>query len=400
MYDILLKLGFLILHLIPGEKYKKWRLAQKQLFDKFKLNKKKVIWIHCASLGEYEHIKPLISELQKINPVMNITFFSPAGYHHFHDVNLIKQKSYLPLDTRENMKSFIRVMNPMMVIIAKNDIWPNMVTYLKESNIPLYSIGSKIHRKKTRNWLIRKYYKKYFSKISHIFCEDQFTYQFIKNEKISDCSIIGNTRINQILFDKKYQFNNKKILNFIDQTTTIIYGSVEDNDYEKIINFIHSKKDVKHIIVPHEINPSIINKIEGRILSNYVLYSAIEENVKTKKNILIVDKFGILKHLYKYSKIAYVGGGFNKGIHNTLEAVVHGNFVLFGPKYKKFEEACWLIEKQVGKSIKNHIELREEINNFLKRPQSKENITKKILSFLKTKQQNLDSTIEIIKNTK
>jgi 3-deoxy-D-manno-octulosonic-acid transferase len=400
MYDILLKLVYLILHLIPSKKYKKWRLAQKQLFKTFKPNKKKVIWIHCASLGEYEHIKALIPELQKINPLINITFFSPSGYDYFYDIHLIKQKSYLPLDTKENIKSFIKIMNPMMVIISKNDIWPNMVTYLQAYNIPSYSVGSKLNSKKIKNWFVKKYYKKYFSKISHIFCEDQFTYQFIKNEKISDCSIIGNTRINQILLDKEYQFNNDKILNFINQKTTIIYGSVEDNDYEKIIDFIHSKKDVKHIIVPHEINPSIIKKIERRILSNYILYSTIEENINTKKNILIVDKFGILKHLYKYSTIAYVGGGFNQGIHNTLEAVIHGNFVLFGPKYKKFEEAYWLIDKQIGKSISNHIELREEINSFLKNPQSKENIAKKILSFLTTKQQNLDSVIEIIKNKK
>ena len=400
MYNILLKLAYLILQLIPNEKYKKWRVSQKQLFEKFNPNDKKVIWIHCASFGEYEHIKPLIPHLQNINPLINITFFSPSGYDNFHDFNLIKQKSYLPLDTKENMTSFIKIMNPMMVIISKNDIWPNMATCLKEDNIPLYSIGSKLNRKKTRNWFVKKYYKKYYSKISHIFCEDEFTYQFIKNEKITECSIIGNTRINQILLDKKHQFKDEKIMNFIDTKRTIIYGSVENNDYDKIMKFIHSRKDLKHIIVPHEINTTIIKQIKEKISSNYILYSAIKNNRKTQNNILIVDKFGILKQLYKYSNIAYVGGGFNNGIHNTLEAVVHGNFVLFGPKHKQFEESYWLIEQQIGKSIRNYIELSTEINDFLKNPQSKENITKKILSFLKTKQQNLNFIIKTIQNTK
>mgnify|MGYP001304797660 CR=1 FL=1 len=400
MYNILLKLIYLILYLNPNEKYKKWRFAQKQIFEKFKPNKKKVIWIHCASLGEYEHIKALIPELQKINPLINITFFSPSGYHHFQNFDLIQQKSYLPLDTKDNMKSFIHIMNPMMVIISKNDVWPNMVTCLKEYNIPSYSIGCKLHSKKTKNWFVRKYYKKYFSQINHIFCEDEFTYQFMKNEKITGCSTIENMRINQILIDREHKFHDNKILNFIEKKRTIIYGSLEENDYDKIIDFIHSRKDVKHIIVPHEINSKIIKKIEGCFFSNCVLYSAIEKHKKTQKNVLIVDKFGILKHIYQYSNIAYVGGGFNNGIHNTLEPVVHGNFVLFGPKYKKFKEAFWLIEKHIGKSIRNHTELSEEINTFLKKPQSKKNISKKILSFLKAKQQNIDTILEIIKTKK
>ena len=310
------------------------------------------------------------------------------------------------------MKSFIKIMNPMMVIISKNDIWPNMLSYLKEYNIPLYCIGFNLNSKKTKNWLIRKYYKKYLSNISHIFCQDKLTYQFMKNEKIAECSIIGNTRINQILLDKENQFNDEKIINyFIAKKRTIIYGSLEDNDYDKVINFIHSRKDINHIIVPHEINTTIIKKIEKKISGDlvqssiYILYSAaFNLNLQLPRslypNILIVDKFGVLKHLYKYSNIAYVGGGFNDGIHNTLEPVVHGNFVLFGPKYKQFEEAYWLIEQQIGKPINNYVELSTEINNFLEKNQSNENISKNILSFLKTKQQDLNSIIEIIQNKK
>ena len=298
--------------------------------------------------------------------------------------------------SRERFIDFIKVIGLLMITFNTE----YLLDFKNSAGDECIVVEIKLNRKKTRNWFIKKYYKKYYSKISHIFCEDEFTYQFIKNEKIAECSIIGNTRINQILLDKEDQFKDEKIMNFIDKKRTIIYGSVENNDYDKIIKFIHSRKDLKHIIVPHEINTTIIKKIKEKILSNYILYSAIEKNREIQNNILIVDKFGILKHLYKYSNIAYVGGGVNNGIHNTLEAVVHGNFVLFGPKHKQFEESYWLIEQQIGKSIRNYVELSTEINDFLKTPQSKENITKKILSFLKTKQQNLNFIIKTIENTK
>ena len=187
---------------------------------------------------------------------------------------------------------------------------------------------------------------------------------------------------------------------FISQKKSIIYGSVEKNDYNKIIGIINSRQDLKHIIVPHEINSKILKNIQKKLSSNYILYSNINDASKTQANILIVDKFGILKYLYKYSEIAYVGGGFDNGIHNTLEPVVYGNFVMFGPKHENFKEASWLIEKQIGKSIKNEIEFQKEVNDFLNKKQSKSDIIKIILPVLKAKKQNLNLIINEIQNKK
>ena len=183
----------------------------------------------------------------------------------------------------------------MMVIVANNDVWPNMVTYLKKNNVPLYLVGCKVKKEKTNNWFIRKYYRKYFAKFSHVFTQDEFTFKFLKTEKILNCSVIGNTRINQILLDKKQEFKCDKICTFIDQKKTIVYGSVDENDYSKIIHTINTNKDLKHIIVPHEINIQTITKLQHQLSENHVLYSKIENIKKTHENILIIDKFGILK---------------------------------------------------------------------------------------------------------
>ena len=160
MYNLLLRFIYLFAH-IPLMGYKKrqnWILAQKNIFKNLKTNNKECIWIHCSSLGEYEYIKPLIPSLQQINPLITITFFSPSGYENFKDFDLINQISYLPFDLKEKVVKFINIINPMMVIISKNEIWPNMISYLEQKKIPRFLIGFKIKKEKIDNWFIKKYY--------------------------------------------------------------------------------------------------------------------------------------------------------------------------------------------------------------------------------------------------
>ena len=399
MYHILLIIIYFLsfFAIIYPKKYKVWFLEQKKIFKNFKPNVKKTIWIHCSSLGEYEQIKALIIPLKKINTHINITFFSPSGYKYFKDFDTVEQISYLPLDLKYRMRKFIDLINPMMVIIAKNDVWPNMITCLSDKKIPLYLIGCKIKSQKTNNWLSKYYYKKYFSKFSHIFCEDSVTDNFLKSNKIAESSIIQNTRINQVLIDSKNEFNNQKIDDFTKNWNTIIYGSIEKSDINIIIHTINNRKDLKHIIVPHEINDNIIYDLQKIISNKHILYSELKHHNVLDENILIIDKFGILKKIYQYSNIAYIGGGFNQGVHNTLEPSVYGNLILFGPQYLQFPEILFFLQKKTAFSIKNRSEFEQQLNTLLKNSHSRDRVLKITSSFFHTKDENVASIISKIK---
>ena len=400
MYNILLRFLYLLLSYFGGiypKKYKNWFLEQKKVFVSFKRNKTKSIWIHCSSLGEYENIKALIPRLKKINSNINITFFSSSGPLHFQDFELINQISYLPIDTKSNMKQFIYRMNPMMVIVSKNDVWPNMVTYLTQHNIPLYLIGCKINPKKTKNFFINMYYREYFSKFNFIFCQDNTTSKFLNTNNICKNSIVGDTRTNQVLIDSKIEFYDKTIKQFVGNKKVIVYGSVENSDYTKIINTICSRKDIKHIVVPHEINNKTIQHLKEKISDNVLLYSNMRNSASTNSNILIVDVFGLLKHLYRFSQIAYIGGGFNNGVHNTLEPAIHGNFIIFGPKHQSFPETFTLIKKEIAEVVKNKLDFEKNVNRFLEKKSSKEKIINLISFLFNEKRVDLDFIINYMK---
>ena len=399
MYSLLLRILRLIsfFFILFPNKHKHWFLAQKKILTTFKFNARKVIWIHCSSLGEYENIKALIPLLKLINPVINVTFFSSSGYKHFNDFDIVPKISYLPIDIKHDMVKFIKLMNPMMVIISKNDIWPNMINILHENNTPIYLVGCKLKKQKINNWLIRSYYIKYLSKFSHIFCEDKLTYEFVNSQNITS-SITKNTRINQILIDSQNNFNNTSIESFTKNQKTIIYGSIEKSDIKIIIDTINSRTDLNHIIVPHEINNKQIDSLKKIISKPKILYSELTNENISNTNIIIVDVFGILKSLYQYSHFAYIGGGFNKGIHNTTEATIHGNMVLFGPKHKEFSEAIFFIKENIAFSIDNKEQFIEQLNSLLNRNDSKHKIIHATHKLLDASNNNLNHIINVIKH--
>lgn len=381
-----------------SSKKRAWLVGQKRIFKNFTANAQKSIWIHCASLGEYEAIKPLIPELKKINNHITITFFSPSGYENFQDNHLIDQVTYLPLDIKDNIKRFTHLVNPMMVVISKNDVWPNMISCLHKNDTPLFLIGFKIKKSKIDNWIIKRYYQKYLPKFSHIFCQDQLTYNFLQLNKIHSNSIIADTRITQILSDQDKKVEDQKISAFIkNDKKTIIYGSLEKGDYKIVMDFIQSREDLNHIIVPHEINAKTIKYCSQFIKDHYLTYSTLNDLNNLDENILIVDYFGILKKLYHFSDIAYIGGGFNEGVHNTLEPAIHGNYILFGPKHTNFLETNFFIENQIAFSITDNVEFEQTINTLLnKTHNTKQAVLKTVKSFFGTNKQNIDHLIEKI----
>jgi len=284
----------------------------------------------------------------------------------------------------------------MMVIISKNEIWPNMIDYLEEKKIPRFLIGYKIKNEKLNNWLIKKYYLKYIPKFSHVFTQDKFTYTFLTLNNIPHCSMVGDIRINQVLNDAKITLEDP-VINALTQNSkkTITYGSVEKKDYPIVVDFINSRDDLNHIIIPHDITD--VQDLRQVLSSPHILYSEKENKKFTNSNIVVVDFFGILKHIYQYSDIAYIGGGFSHGVHNTLEPAVHGNYMLFGPKHRHFPETHFFIKNQVANVISSKEEFENVVNKYLEKNPSKNIIINTIEDFLNKNKQDLKNIISLIK---
>ncbi len=340
-----------------SKKIRTWLIEQKKIesFTK-KINNDKKIWLHCSSVGEYEQIKTIIKYFEKNKKKLIITFFSPEAYRY------LKKKinhpcSLFPLDTRKKIKHFIEQTNTREIFIAKNDIWPNLINISLEKSIPVYLIGSKIKSSKINNPFYGRYYCSLLKKMKLIFVQDKDSKKLLDNKNIYSI-VSGDPRVDQILLDLKKEKENELIEKFINQKEVVVAGSTDLKDYTILKNLMNSDKR-KWIIVPHENSKKEIKNITKNINKKWCLYSN-PHNLNNSK-ILIIDKIGILKYIYKYASIVYIGGGFSKGIHNCLEPAIFGKPILFGPKYKNFPEANYFINNKIAFCIKN----QKEFNDFI-----------------------------------
>jgi 3-deoxy-D-manno-octulosonic-acid transferase len=335
-----------------------------------KSNSEKTIWIHCASLGEFEQGRPLIEKLKKQYPNQKIvlTFFSPSGYEIRKNYEGADFVFYLPEDTPSNASSFISIINPQAVFFVKYEFWFNYLNELKKRNIPTYLVSG-IFRP---NHYFFKWYgawgKKQLSCFTHFFVQNEASKKLLNAIGYNNTTITGDTR-----FDRVFEIcNNVKsvphLADFKKNTKIIVAGSTWKQDEELLSTLDFKSLDFKLIIAPHEVNEAHIQSIESMFEGisdiNTLRYSkANEHNIKST-NVLIIDSIGLLSSLYQYGEIAYIGGGFGKGIHNILEAATFGLPVIFGPNYQKFAEAVELIKLQGASSINNVNELQHQVNKL------------------------------------
>ncbi|WP_231459199.1 MULTISPECIES: 3-deoxy-D-manno-octulosonic acid transferase [unclassified Pedobacter] len=316
------------------------------------------IWFHFASLGEFEQGRPVLEKIRSNHPKkkMIITFFSPSGYEIRKDYALADAVFYLPIDTKKNAQKFIELVKPEMAIFTKYEFWYFYFTELKKSNIPLYLISGIFRPNQVFFKKYGAFYRNILKSVTHFFVQNKESEQLLNSINIKSTTVSGDTR-----FDRVYEnaINPKQlpiIENFCGDTNTIICGSTWPED-EKLIAKLSSKHPGwKFIIAPHEVNDNHIEAIE-RLFINSIRFSKLNSSGLKPSNILIIDNIGMLSFLYQYGKLAYIGGGFGAGIHNTLEAAAFGLPVIFGPKYHKFQEAKDLIAIDAAKSISNYEEL-------------------------------------------
>ena len=342
-----------------------------QIYGFHRSRKEKLIWLHCASLGEFELSKPLIKFLKTNHPklVLILTFFSPSGLKSSTEIEHIDLVGYLPLDTRKRVGQFLEITKPDMAILVKYEFWPNLLFELHRRDIITYAISCRFYRNQFLFYWYGKWLLKLIKSIDHLFVQDEKSKTLLERYQFDNVSVCGDLRIDRVIENASKSFSNEVILSFLGSSNCIVAGSTWDNDHEILLPII-GKKFSKIIIAPHDISPDSISSLEQKIHLPYEKFTCPNPTNIHKAKILILDTIGILSMVYRYAQITYVGGGFSKkGLHNILEPSSYFKPVLFGPHYKHFPEATDLIEKGIGYSVRNTDDLNNVIDCLLETPE-------------------------------
>ena len=364
--------GIAVASLFNEKVRKMWRGER----EAFKILKQKVdpnakyIWFHAASLGEFEQGRPLMEQIRKDYPQYKIllTFYSPSGYEvrkNYEGADII---CYMPVDTRLNAIRFLRLVRPVMAFFIKYEFWSNFLHILKYRNIPTYSVSS-IFRE---DQVFFKWYGRSYAGVlkcfTRFFVQNEESKRLLESIGITAVDVVGDTRFDRVLQIKEAA----KHLPICEAFRTgvassqsvdvphhdfkvFVAGSSWPPDENIFIPFFNEHKDWRLLIAPHVIAEEhlklILSLIKGK---KVVRYTQTTPEEAAEADVLIIDCFGLLSSMYNYGDVAYIGGGFGVGIHNTLEAAVWNMPVIFGPNNKKFQEAQGLLKSGGGFEINTY----------------------------------------------
>ncbi|MBO7316634.1 MAG: 3-deoxy-D-manno-octulosonic acid transferase [Paludibacteraceae bacterium] len=343
--------------------------GSKQIWQKLSIADKtaKYIWVHVASFGEFEQGRPVIETIKEKNPEAKIllTFFSPSGYEICKNYPLADIVCYLPIDTPRNARRFVNAIQIEKAIFVKYEFWRNILSELKKREIPTYLISSTFRKNQLFFSPCGISHRKVLNCFTHIFVQNESSKNLLQKINIHDVTISGDTRFDRVV---KIAQNAKQfplIRIFAESQNVLVAGSTWEKDEKIIIKHFNKNHSQKLIIAPHEISKHRLEVLCSKIKRPYVKYSeATEENV-TQADCLVIDGFGLLSSIYQYGSLAYIGGGFGVGIHNTLEAAVWKIPIIFGPNYQKAEEAKDLIACGGAISVTNQEEYKKALTQLL-----------------------------------
>jgi 3-deoxy-D-manno-octulosonic-acid transferase len=350
IYNIIIAIYIVLIRIVSpfNEKARHWvngrKGWQKDLRSKIAGNES-VIWVHCASLGEFEQGRPVIEMLKKKLPGKRllVTFFSPSGYEIMKHWPVADHICYMPADTPANASRFINIVKPEMVIFIKYEFWNNFITTIHKRHIPLYLVSAVF---RPGQYFFRWYggfFRKQLKKFSKIFVQDNDSCDLLGSIGISNVITSGDTRFDRVAQIADAAREIALIEEFRGNEKVFLAGSSWPADEEIIAGYINENPArMKWIFAPHEIDTANIKRLESLLGVKTVRYSD-PGNGLADARVLIIDNIGLLSSAYRYAYVAEVGGGFGKGIHNILEPACWGIPVIFGPDHKKFREANELL---------------------------------------------------------
>jgi 3-deoxy-D-manno-octulosonic-acid transferase len=377
LYNIGIRLYklFIVLASPFNLKAKQWLEGRKQVWAKLaawrKTNEGDVIWVHAASLGEFEQGRPLIEKIKSDYPQKKIvlTFFSPSGYEvrkNYSGADLIL---YLPLDTPQNAVKWLSLLTPEKVFFVKYEYWANYFFEIKKQNIPLYVVSG-IFREDQRFFKGSAFWRSVLESVHFFFLQNKKSGSLLSSIGLNNYEVCGDTRYDRVVDIKNKSKEIELAANFTSSGLTIVAGSSYREEESVLLRLMGEVRELKLIIAPHHIDEGRISEIV-RMFETYHPTRFSDGALREDSRVLVIDNMGMLSSLYRYGKIAVIGGGFGKGIHNTLEAAVYGMPVVFGKKHEKFEEAVQLVNMSAAVAACDLSELEGVLRTLLEDDQKR-----------------------------
>lgn len=338
----------------------------------------KLIWIHAASLGEYEQAVPIIHRIRKnfTGYRILITFFSPSGYEIKKNSELVDIVTYLPLDTPKNAQRFLNHTNPQLALFIKYEFWPNYLSELKSRDIPTLLISGAFRKDQVFFKPYGKWMRQYLSTFEHFFLQNHSSESLLQSIGYHNTSVSGDTRFDRVASQLEQDNKLDFVEDFKEGKRCVVIGSSWPEDealWSSLIN--GDDTDTKYIIAPHTIKNSRIAEIQNSLQVPTVRYTENQNENLKKFKVLIIDTIGILTKIYSYADIAYVGGAAGKtGLHNILEPATFNVPIIIGQNYEKFPEAVAL--EKLGGLIS--IETSEELHNTVIKLLSDQEYTREV----------------------
>ena len=333
----------------------------------------KVIWLHCASLGEYEQGLPVFEALKKQyqDHKFILSFFSPSGYEIRKKNPITDIVIYLPLDRKSRVNSFLKLANPKLVVFVKYDLWPNYLRELKRRQIKTVLISALFRPSQPYFKFYGRWFKGLLFTFDHIFTQDTVSKKLLNSIGYTTVTVSGDTRFdrveNQLKIDNTLDF----IAEFKNNQLCVVAGSSWPEDDALLVQYINNcELGTKFILAPHTIDSTKLNRLEKQLQKPTVRYSNYKNEALETKTVFIIDTIGLLSKIYSYADIAYIGGGMgSSGLHNTLEAATFGVPIIIGKNYQKFPEAKALRAKGGLFSVDSTVALQSLLDRLLKEPQ-------------------------------
>ena len=323
---------------------------------------KPVFWMHVSSLGEFEQGRPVLEAFNYRHPDWHIvlTFFSPSGFEPRKNYNKANAVLYLPLDTKRQAEVFIQKINPSLCVFVKYDFWFHYLTTLKKQGIPTLLIAAKFRKDQAFFKWYGAFFREMLQCFSGISCQDAASSYLLKSINLNQAEVHGDPRVDRVKSIAETAFSDEILAVFAQNVKIVVCGSIHISDAEIIAEYNSKQNKYRWLLVPHEVDAATVQAMQN-LFPTANTYSSIGADEAAKTEVLILDQIGMLSKLYRYGHIAYIGGGFGTGIHNTLEPAAYGLPILIGPNHQKFGEAVQMAEMGAAFSIINAKDFKEKI---------------------------------------
>lgn len=379
-------------------KAKKWIDGRYELLAKIEKETAsfsgETLWVHCASLGEFEMARPIVERLRTTDSNLRIvlTFFSHSGYEIQKNYKVADHVFYLPLDTPSNAKRFVQAVKPNKVIFVKYDLWFHHLKAAKDVEAKLMLISASFRPDQVYFKPYGTVGRKSLERFDRIFLVDADSEKLLHGIGIKNTTVCGDTRYDRVMEVASSAESNTILEAFKGDSKLIVCGSTWKEDEEVLLDSIKSLNDIKWVIAPHEVGEANIQRLQKLFPDSVRCSQYLESDAR----ILIIDSIGLLNKLYRYADVAYVGGGFRTGLHNVFEATAFGVPTVFGPDTSRFPDAAEMATKGLAFCIQNQDELRLKLSELLVQDQS--NLRSEIKSFTTSRTGATKTILEYTKN--